>query len=406
MNWRRRSLLVCNLLVTILVLSSVLGTRVALATQQGWAIISTLNGSTYSNYLLGVASIKESDAWAVGWYDSGGSPSDQTLTEHWNGTSWSIVSSPNPGTSQNHLFGVTAVSNTNVWAVGEQANGSNPLQTLIMHWDGSQWNVVTSPNQGSNYNSLHSVSAVSANDIWAVGSYFGTDNLYHTLAQHWDGTQWRYVSSPDPGTVSNQHRGVAAVTSNDAWAVGQYDSGNGGQSLTQHWNGTQWSTISHSQPNYASDLAAVTAIASNDVWAVGTYYPCLPPCLTQLTLTMHWNGTQWSIVSSPNIGSSYSEFHSVSPVASNYVWAVGAGSSNGPAQTLTEMWDGTQWSIVTSPNQGSGLNALYGASVTPGSSAASGGTLWAVGYYMDNNQHTRTLAMKYNVCTRCAPPPP
>ena len=43
---------------------------------------------------------------------------DQTLTEHWNGTAWSVVASPNLGTSDNVLYGVAAVAANDVWAVG------------------------------------------------------------------------------------------------------------------------------------------------------------------------------------------------------------------------------------------------------------------------------------------------
>jgi hypothetical protein len=376
-----------------------LGARVALASPEGWEIVTTPNGSTSNNYLLGVAAIEEDDVWAVGWYISNGSPSDQTLIQHWDGTQWSIVSSPNPGTSQNRLFGVATLASNNVWAVGEKSDGTDPLKTLIVHWDGSQWNAISSPNPGSGYNSLHSISAASADDIWAVGSYVDS-GLYHTLIVHWDGTGWTQVSSPDPGTAFNTHRGVAAIDSDDAWAVGQYASLSGGRTLTQHWKDQTWTTISSPNQGGASDLSAVTAIASNDVWAVGLYYPCYVNICLPLTLTMHWDGTQWSIVASPNIGSD-SEFHGVHALGSDYVWAVGAGSDGGPTQTLTEVWNGTDWSIMTSPNQGTGNNALYGVSATPGTWTQTDGTVWAVGYYNDNQQYARTLAMRYHICLIC-----
>jgi hypothetical protein len=58
--------------------------------------------------------------------------------------SWRVVSSPNPGTFNNTLSGVTVVSATNVWAVGEYQNNSGPSQTLIEHWNGKTWKVVPS----------------------------------------------------------------------------------------------------------------------------------------------------------------------------------------------------------------------------------------------------------------------
>src|SRR5438128_5538070 len=81
----------------------------------GWSIVASANTSaTQTNYLNGVTCVSASDCWAVGYYNngSGGSGVGQTLIEHWNGTSWSIVPSPNVGignvgTASNFLEAVT-----------------------------------------------------------------------------------------------------------------------------------------------------------------------------------------------------------------------------------------------------------------------------------------------------------
>src|SRR3954466_3149445 len=51
------------------------------------------------------------------------------------------------------------------------------------------WNVVPSPNRGTLDNYLRGVTAVSANDIWAVGFYYN-GSVQRTLTEHWDGTNW------------------------------------------------------------------------------------------------------------------------------------------------------------------------------------------------------------------------
>jgi hypothetical protein len=95
----------------------------------------------------------------------------RTLTEHWNGTNWSVIASPNPGNvSFNKLLGVTAISTSNVWAVGYYQSDSGAVQTLVEHWNGTSWSVVASPNSASTINQLFAVAAVSATDIWAVGT--------------------------------------------------------------------------------------------------------------------------------------------------------------------------------------------------------------------------------------------
>src|SRR5207249_767545 len=97
----------------------------------------------------GVATISANDVWAVGSYDDASSP-EQTLVERWNGSSWEVVSSPNTGSASNHLYGVAAVSANDVWAVGYYDNGTT-RQTLIEHWDGSSWSIVPSPNSTNSY---------------------------------------------------------------------------------------------------------------------------------------------------------------------------------------------------------------------------------------------------------------
>src|SRR5207248_3737018 len=110
-----------------------------------------------------------SDCWAVGYYVIPGH-GGKTLIEHWNGTAWSIVTSPNGSTTRdNSLSGVTCASVSNCWAVGYYYNGSNP-QTLIEHWNGTAWSIVTSPNATQN-DELSGVSCASASDCWAVGDY-------------------------------------------------------------------------------------------------------------------------------------------------------------------------------------------------------------------------------------------
>src|SRR5207302_643268 len=135
------------------------------------------------------------DCWAIGFYFNGTAPNNsQTLTEHWDGMSWSIVPSPNGGTQHNELDGVTCTSASNCWAVGSYGSGQNG--TLIEHWNGTAWSIVSSPNIGTAQNYLGSVTCTSASDCWAVGNY----GSGRTLIQHWDGTWWSIVSSPNQGS--------------------------------------------------------------------------------------------------------------------------------------------------------------------------------------------------------------
>jgi hypothetical protein len=104
--------------------------------------------------------------------DRSSESTDQTVIEHWNGTSWSVVPSPNGGggAAMNELTGVAAVSANNIWAVGSFLDpNANVFRSLTEHWDGTSWSVIPSPNVTRASDSLSSVTANSNRDVVAVG---------------------------------------------------------------------------------------------------------------------------------------------------------------------------------------------------------------------------------------------
>jgi hypothetical protein len=154
------------------------------------------------------------------------------------GSAWKIVPTPNVGSGYNELYNIAVVSSNDVWAVGRYSDGSG-YHALTMHWDGSSWSIVPSPNVGSSFNQLFSATAVASNNVWAVGSSSDNNLLFQILIEHWDGNQWSTVASPlAPGTSSFLY-GIAAVTSNDIWAVGYTQIGfSAQQPLSAHWDGS------------------------------------------------------------------------------------------------------------------------------------------------------------------------
>src|SRR5215470_8152102 len=156
------------------------------------------------------------------------------------------------GAASNILRGATATSEDDVWTVGESLNGVGS-QTLIEHWNGSTWKVVPSPNPAGAISSfLNSVSVVSEDDAWAVGNSFDSSNTVltlneQTLIEHWDGSAWAVVPSSTP--VHGVLNGIAAVSKTSVWAVGDYVNSAGSElTLTEHWNGSAWSIISSPNP--------------------------------------------------------------------------------------------------------------------------------------------------------------
>ena len=303
-----------------------------------------------SNSSLDAAAvIADNDIWAVGLIGAGSGPF-QTLAEHFDGTSWSVVSTPSGNAA---FFGVAGAASNDVWAVGSV----NPFMlssenTLIEPWDGTSWSVVSSPRlpKGSE---LLGVTAPASNNAWAVGV-----SPSGALVEHWDGTSWSLVSSPAFSGVSGP-TGVSADSSTDVWAIGDLT---GGGTTSLHWNGQTWSQIP-TAPLRFGGVSAVAALSPTNVWAVGTG----PGAPHPAGVIEHWDGTSWSVVPSPN----------PFPNVNNSLDAVAAASANdidafgdSPLGPFSEHWNGTQWSIINTP---SGVARMIGAT------AISDGTVVAVG---------------------------
>jgi hypothetical protein len=186
--------------------------------------------------LTSVAATSSSNAWAVG-IRCGSTGGTRTLVEHWNGKAWKLQRSQNPGGSgkSDALFGVTATSSGDAWAVGVDIKNPSALrQTLIERFNGTAWKVQPSPNVDPSRadNSLFDVAATSSGNAWAVGSYGVPARLDPPLVERWNGKAWKI--QPNSNFPSGVLFGVAAISSADAWAAGSYDTGTNLQSLILH----------------------------------------------------------------------------------------------------------------------------------------------------------------------------
>jgi hypothetical protein len=215
-----------------------------------WNVVPSANPNTADNFHWGVTHVSTTDAWAVG---SQGSYPLSTLIERYDGRGWHTITSPNAAGGNSRLYAVAAVSSTDVWAVGYSGlyNGcSQP--TLIEHWNGSVWSIVSSPDTPDCIDELNGITAISSTDIWAVGrAYNNSAHVHETLILHWNGTTWNIVPSPTPSPsgveADSTLQGVTAVSDSDVWAVGSFNPYSETFTLTEHWNGSQWSAEPESE---------------------------------------------------------------------------------------------------------------------------------------------------------------
>jgi hypothetical protein len=295
----------------------------------------------------------------------------------------SRAAEPTPGA----MLAVDAITSDDVWAVGYQQPAPGTATPLAEHGDGGSWRRTKTPTpEGQPYGTLQAVTAVSSDDVWAVGYASAVSGgASTTLAEHWNGRKWKIVPTQEPaGSTWSALQSVTALSTDDVWAVGYFYGGDGG-SVIEHWDGTSWSLVTSADPAgaYDANLTSVDALSATNIWAVGTYFDTSGAAVT---LAEHWDGRTWSLVDSPNPeGAPDAEFHAVSVRSKNDVWATGFTTITGSLfLTLVEHWDGTQWTIVDSPNpEGSADSYLYGAEALTARNA------WATGYYIaGGNLHT------------------
>jgi hypothetical protein len=301
------------------------------------------------------------------------------LIQHFDGNTWNIVPNPNRRNATiSQLHSVSAVSANDVWAVGSSHDGTLPSRTLIQHWDGAQWSIALSPSPDKQFNELRGVAAISANDAWAVGFRGGTKTQtpIETFILHWNGTSWIQVQSPNVPGGANQLFGITAISANDIWAVGTA----AGAPLAMHWNGSTWTIVPVSDDGGLSTekLTAVSGVAGNDVWAVGDGKGVFS---NQTFATLrHWDGARWTdkvcrVASASNPPDGYegggpdAYFTGVAARAANDVWAVGVRGS-GP---MILHWNGQGWTTVTHPR------AFPNAAILRAVATSSGGGAWSVG---------------------------
>ena len=350
-------------------------------------VVPTPN-ENFNNGLLAASASASNDIWAVG-----------QSTIHFDGTKWTAFPAPMiHGDNTSFLGGVADISPTEAWAVGTVNIGKAHPGQVIEQWNGQQWNVFPGPpfEKGDEPN-LRAMATVASDDIWAVGSLLADEGqLLEFLFEHWDGTSWTATTqlSGDAFLL-----GASADATNDAWAVGFSGPENDDSlTLTMHWDESEWATVpSPSVGSGANQLNAVVALAPNDAWAVGFSTPVAPPQeAATLTLIEHWDGTSWKVVPSPNVGPQ-SIFQSnrllgITAVSATDIWAFGsyfAASGSEFQMTLLLHWNGKTWNIVPSPNptKDGFLFDLLFAGVAP-----SPGNVWIFGAE-DEAPHDATLAI-------------
>jgi hypothetical protein len=344
------------------------------------------------SYLFGVSCAEPAACTAVGYSIAGGG--GVTLAERWDGTSWSIQSTPNPATSFGAgLLAVACATATACTAVGDYSNGSNSV-TLAERWDGKTWSIQSTPNPGQG-GTLSGVACTSASACTTVGEYETSRTNFSlgfsvTLAERWNGTSWSIQPTPNHVVARySELNDVACPSAAACFAVGDYDTGAVEAPLAERWDGTAWSIQTIATPRHvaSSILNGIACIDTTACIAVGSTQDA---SYSNATLVERWDGTAWTIQATPNPGQG-GELSGVACTSSTACTAVGSfTNSAGKVKSLAERWDGAAWTIQPTPNpSGVDVSALSGVACTSATACT------AVGDY-GNGFNDLTLAERWD----------
>ncbi len=385
--WTRTGVFILVLMVTVLLVRLVVVIGQAIQASQEtppivanhWCLASNAQFSSQMAHVSSssqIVAITLSNLWVLGTNDTGdytkNTERQTPLFEHWDGKNWSTIPGadtsalvnnlssqmPGPRNIYIHINQLAALSANNIWAVGgvsiNATNKPHGLEhTLIEHWDGNRWSLVPSPDgAGSVFvNELKGISAVSANDIWAVGMA-STGDQFTALIEHWDGHHWNWLQSSYElnGTYLTN---VAALSQDDIWLFGStlplmYTT-SPPRPLIAHWGGSTWEQTDPGADGVA--ISSVSALSSDNIWAVTQriYKPNTPDPAAQTddsstrTNLIHWDGKYWEPMDAPGALGNGGNLSVIAANRPDDIWLVGINTQSVP---FIEHWDGENWHKV------------------------------------------------------------
>jgi hypothetical protein len=281
------------------------------------------------------------------------------------------------GGSGSELLALACMSPDSCVAVGQEPSGlSDPGVAQI--WNGSSWSPSTTPVVPNVGIVLDGVSCTSTFCL-AVGFSQPENGTAHTLAEDWNGSTWSVVPTPNVGSFDNVLSGVSCYGPSGCTAVGYdvVDTAATTRSLVESWNGSTWSV--ESSPTVGSEGDDLNTIFCKSArrciaagWSDGSS--------SIQTLTETWSQGTWTVSPSPSPSTDNLLF-SISCSSTRACTAVGyEGEDSSTYRTLIESWNGSTWVLDSSPNQGADDNGLYGVS------CKSKGSCVAVGYSLAAGQ--------------------
>jgi hypothetical protein len=317
-----------------------------------WSVTSTTNpGGSLGAAFNGVSCTSAASCEAAG-YTADASGNYVTLAEAWDGSTWTPQSTASPASQSSMFTAISCGSSLSCVAVGNYFDANSNSQMFAESFDGSAWSTAALVAPSGSVNAqLTSISCPAAAVCTAVGYYSTTGNDDLPLAESWDGTAWTIQAMPAPtDNLTTFLYSVSCVSSFACVAVGLNDSRTTSGPVAEIWDGTAWSLQFTAKPlGFNPSLSAVSCWSVNACQAVGGFNPGTG---YDDPFAETWDGTTWIVQNMPTPTSTLpAAMNAISCTSASACTAVGSGSDSSLKDyTLAEIWDGTAWSITSTPS--------------------------------------------------------
>jgi hypothetical protein len=237
-----------------------------------------------------VSCLSSSFCMAVGQRLNDATSSTNTLVEYWNGSSWSVLASPQGALANSELRSVSCTSTSFCLAVGSSTSlGSILTQTLSEVWNGALWSALPNPVGLGGALNLMSVSCASSSYCVSLGYGAGGGPLGVVASQLlWNGLS---LSVPNLAAAAPPVGGLSCVSPTFCMAAAN--------NTYSRWDGSSWSNLPVAASSEADSATALTCTSTTFCISAGSRDGHETGYITQ-TLVKEWNGTSWNYVPSAN----------------------------------------------------------------------------------------------------------
>ncbi len=303
------------------------------------AYVSPNNTSGFSD----VVALSPRDVWAVGNVAPPGPlTAIKPLIRRWNGRSWVTVGLP-AKFSHAQVLAAAAYSPADVWVFGQWRNAKGlDGHAFALRWTGA-WSLV---GFWKTYNIVTGAAVFGPADAWIFGGLG---------VRHYNGHGW--MTSALPYSLTR----ASAISANDIWAVGANNTT--GAPVLSRWHDGHWTP--HKVPAISSgpsgpSFTDVLARSDHDVWVV---------CGTQTAhgglrpLALHWHAGSWTRTAVPG----RDHLGRVIADGTGGLWAAFSGPFDGSA--LAHFTAGG-WHLVKLPALTGKATSAIALALVPGSAFA------------------------------------